>query len=231
MQGYWITIDGLDGVGKTTQVQMLYKWLIENNIPVVRTTEPGGTEMGQTFRKLLKSEQKPKMELITELLLFEADRHETMKKVIQPNLINGKFIISDRGMDSTMAYQGFGRGIDLNLINHLTTLSSEGCKPDLTILIDMDPNETKKRIDKRINTEEDQYDYQTIEFRQKVRQGYLYMSRKEPWRVKVVNGKMLVNELHYAILNIFREFLRQKDRFNKDLQSSVRESKNSIENQ
>ncbi|MEX1029943.1 MAG: dTMP kinase [Paenibacillaceae bacterium] len=207
MRGYWISFEGLDGSGKTNQVQRLFEWLASKNVPTLITAEPGGTNTGQLLRTLLKSKQDPEIELITELLLFQAARHESMKKIVIPSLNSGKVVISDRGMDSTTAYQGYGRGLNTGWINNLTEVVNDRYKPDLTILLDIDPDIAINRIVKREIIEEDQFDVQELDFRRRVRQGFICISNQEPGRVKILDGSLPEDELHRIIVNIVREFI------------------------
>ncbi len=203
--GKWITFEGLGGSGKSTQVALLKEWFIINKIDFVLTKEPGGTHLGGKLRTILKEKQDPPIELLTELLLFEADRHETVEKIVIPNISSGKYVISDRGIDGSIAYQGFGRGMDLELIDTFTKVATNNRKPDLTIFIDVEPIEAKRRINIRENKESDQFDLEDIEFQERVRQGFLYCSKNDPCRVRVLNGMKNIGELQEEIVKIIQQ--------------------------
>src|SRR5437764_3965808 len=174
MLGKWVTFEGIGGCGKGTQVDLIYNWLYQRDIPVIKTLEPGGTNFGKEIRKLVKEPRAPKLNSFSELMLFQSDRHETVKQVVQPCIKKGMIVISDRGPFGTIAYQGFGRGVSLGLIETLTEEATEGSKPDFTFLIDIDPTVAQKRINLRNEEEQDQFDLEKIEFQQKVREGFLY---------------------------------------------------------
>lgn len=207
MTGKWITFEGIGGSGKTTQVELFHNWLKDRNILVVKTMEPGGTTFGQEIRTIVKTPRQPKLNAFTEFMLFEADRHETIKNVIQPSLNEGKIIISDRGIDGTIAYQGFGRKINIELIDMMTNEATEGTKPNLTILLDIDSRIAQKRINKRTDSEIDQFDLETIQFQDKVREGFLYAAQRDSKRVHVIDGTLTQQEISEKIIKLFEKFV------------------------
>lgn len=211
MTGLWITFEGIGGAGKTTQVDLLYKYLKKRSINVELTKEPGGTPIGELLRNILVKNLDVKPERLSELFLFEADRHETIKKIVEPNIKEGRIIISDRGIDGSIAYQGFGRGLDLSIINYLTCLATLYRKPDLTILIDIDPEIAQKRIALRNNQMTDKFDLEEIEFQSKVRNGFLYSANEDPTRVKVVVGKKQIDQVHEDIIKIIEIFIKEAE--------------------
>ncbi|ALC91535.1 hypothetical protein AM500_18400 [Bacillus sp. FJAT-18017] len=207
MSGKWVTFEGIGGSGKTTQINILYNWLNDRKIPVVKTMEPGGTNFGQDVRNMVKTPRQPKLNPFTEFMLFEADRHETVKNVIQPSLNEGKIIISDRGIDGTCAYQGFARGINIELIDLMTHEATEGTKPNLTILLDIDPMIAQRRISKRMDTEIDQFDLETIQFQKKVREGFLYTAQRDKKRVHVIDATLTQQEISKKVIDLIKKFV------------------------
>jgi len=144
-KGLFITFEGLEGCGKTTQAKMLFDFLIKQGIPSIYTKEPGGTKIGDKIRNILLDQKNDGMDYKTEMLLFLASRAENVRLIILPALEEGKIVISDRFYDSTTAYQGYGRGIDLKIIKHLNSLVVEKAIPDLTFILDIDPYEGLRR--------------------------------------------------------------------------------------
>lgn len=202
MEGRWITFEGIGGSGKTTQLGLLYNYLKSYSIEAIFTKEPGGTVLGEKLRAILVNDLKMQPEKLTELFLFEADRHETIKKIVEPNVKAGKLVISDRGIDGSIAYQGFGRGLDIAIIQHLTSLATGTKKPDLTFLIDIDPEIAQQRITKRNDTHIDKFDLEKLRFQDKVRKGFLYMAEQEPNRIVVLDGTVSIEELHRKIVSL-----------------------------
>ncbi len=144
-KGLFITFEGLEGCGKTTQAKMLFDFLIKQKIPSIYTKEPGGTKIGDKIRKILLDQKNDGMDYKSEMLLFLASRAENVRLIILPALEEGKVVISDRFYDSTTAYQGYGRGIDLKIIKHLNNLVVGKAIPDLTFILDIDPYEGLRR--------------------------------------------------------------------------------------
>jgi len=206
--GKWITFEGIGGSGKSTQVELVYNWLIQKNFSVINTLEPGGTDFGKDIRKMVKQTRDPKLNPFTELMLFQADRHETIKQLVQPGLHRGEIVISDRGPFGTIAYQGFGRGISLDLIDKLTIEATEDSKPHLTVLLDIDPRIAQKRINERLDEEHDQFDLEELEFQENVRNGFIYASKKnKSEQVFIIDGSQSKEEIHEQITKLFDEFI------------------------
>lgn len=211
MGGKWITFEGIGGSGKTTQLNLLYSYLKSRSIDVILTKEPGGTVIGEKLRELLVNNLEIKLERLSELFLFEADRHETIKKIVEPNVKLGKFVISDRGIDGSVAYQGFGREIDLEVIDYLTSLATENKQPDLTILIDIDPEIAQQRIANRNNVGIDKFDLEKLQFQANVRKGFLYMAKQNPKRIVTVDGTLSIEDLHQKIVDLVKDFSKDVD--------------------
>ncbi len=179
----FITFEGGEGCGKSTQARALARRLLEMGIPAILTHEPGGTPLGNDLRRWLKGEGE--IDPLTELLLFNASRAHLVSQVIRPALDGGSIVICDRFYHSTIAYQGYGRGLDLDLIETLNDIATQGLRPDLIVLLDIAAEEGLKRKKLR-----DRFEREEIAFHQRVRQGYLEMAKKDPGRWLVVDGSL-----------------------------------------
>jgi len=185
MKGKFIVFEGIDGSGKTTQINQLSKWLnrtdlIPENNQLVITREPGGTKLGQCIRSLLldtSSETSP--DSITELLLYAADRAQHVNEIIRPSLERGDWIISDRFSGSTLAYQGYGRKLDIKLIKNLEIIATQGISPDITFLLEIPVNESIKR---RISRKDDRIEEEGREFLSNVSLGFKVLSKDNKWK-------------------------------------------------
>ena len=180
----FITFEGGEGCGKSVQSKVLYEKLEQQAIPAVLTHEPGGTPLGDKINHLSKWSNTA-MSPMTELLLFNASRAQLIDGVIKHNLEKGKVVILDRYADSTTAYQGYGRGLDLEIVKKINQAATQGVKPDLTILLDMPSEEglSRKKARKR-----DRFEKETLAYHQKVRQGYLKLAASEPKRWLVIDA-------------------------------------------
>ncbi len=189
----FITFEGVEGSGKTTQIQRLKEYLTRKGIPCKVTREPGGCPIGEKVRKILLNPDHREMVPTTELLLYEAARAQHVNEVIKPFLKKGGVILCDRFSDATLAYQGYGRRIDLKWIERLNHLSSQGIKPDVTFLLDCPSNVGLNRALQRNRTlkqeREERFEREEIPFHQRVRKGYLAIAKKEPRRVKVIDTR------------------------------------------
>ena len=190
-----ITFEGIDGSGKTTQSKRLFRFLKERGLPVHLFREPGGTPLAERLREILLVEE---MDERTELLLFEASRAELCSKIILPLLESGEIVILDRFTDSTLAYQGYGRGIDLELVERLNEFSTFGLRPDLTFLLDLDPRTSLERVKERTR-------FESLEFLKKVREGFLEIARKEPDRVVILRTDIPEDQVFEEIVRILKE--------------------------
>ena len=184
MEGKFIVLEGIDGCGKTTQLNHIYEWLpqsnlINKNTCVIKTREPGGSVLGNKIRDLILANDKdnPPADL-TELLLYYADRTEHLSKLIKPNLKKGNWVISDRFSASTLAYQGYGRNINLEIINQLDKIVCADLKPDLTLFLEITPEESICRRRHKMN---DRIEDEGISFLKKVNDGFKVISQKENW--------------------------------------------------
>jgi len=185
MPGKFITFEGIEGSGKSTQIKKVLEYLTNQNYKVVLTREPGGTNLGKQIRNILLDKTEEKFPSTAELLLYEADRNIHLHNIIKPGLENNDVVICDRFFDSTTCYQGYARGLSLEMINNLNLLATEGLKPDLTLILDITVEESFAR---RKYKENDRIEQEKEDFHQKLRQGFLTMAKKEPERFVVING-------------------------------------------
>ncbi len=181
----FITFEGAEGSGKTVQTRTLYKRLSRLAIPALLTHEPGGTVAGERIARLVKWAHNAGISPLTELLLFNASRAQLVEEIIQPSLKVGKVVICDRYADSTIAYQGYGRGLDMEMVKRLNDTATRGLKPSLTILLDL-PFEAG--MARKANRKHDRFEQEDIAFHKKVRQGYLKLAAEEPERWLVVDA-------------------------------------------
>ncbi|MGA2716908.1 MAG: dTMP kinase [Bryobacteraceae bacterium] len=197
-RGRFITFEGIDGSGKTTQFRMLGSWLRDRGKEVIETVEPGGTAIGQQIRKILLDPANAGIQPRAELLLYFASRAQNVDQVIRPGLDSGRIVLCDRFTDSTLVYQGSGRGIDTNVVLDLDRIACRGLKPDLTFLIDIDLETSlarAKRRNDRIGQSESRIDEESVAFHERVRQGYLALAESEPDRFVVIDGRGAIGEV------------------------------------
>ncbi len=204
MKGKFIVFEGIDGSGKTTQINQISKWLnntdlIPDNNQLVITREPGGTKLGQSIRSLLlntSGENSP--EAITELLLYAADRAQHVNEIIRPSLNRGDWVISDRFCGSTVAYQGYGRNLNIKLIKNLETIAAQGISPDITFLLDIPVDESIKR---RRNKKDDRMEQEGKDFLSNVSLGFEALSKDKKWRkISAIKSKEeILAEIQSAI--------------------------------
>jgi len=181
----FITFEGGEGSGKSVQARALYIRLSQLAIPVFLTHEPGGTPLGNKLRRWLKWVQNTDISPLTELLLFNASRAQLIGEVIHPNLEEGKIVICDRYADSTTAYQSYGRGIDLEMVETINNAATQGLKPDLVVLLDMP---VEKGLARKRTKRRDRFEQEELAFHQRVREGYLKMAAADPERWLVIDA-------------------------------------------
>ena len=198
MKGIFITFEGIEGSGKSTQLSMLNKWLTNHDYDVVATREPGGTKIGEKIRELLRSGSKGDVfSPRTELMLFEASRAQHMEEIVLPALNNGKIVLCDRFFDSTTVYQGVARAIDTDIVHILNDFSSFEKKPDLTIILDIDVDESMNRLIKR-EISKDRIEQEDRKFFENVRNGYLSLAQNNE-RFFVIDGTGDANSVQQKI--------------------------------
>lgn len=193
----FIVFEGVDGSGKTTQLHLLHKYLTEKNLPTYRTREPGGTPVGEKIRELLLDPTFSEMQERTEALLYAAARAQLVAQVIRPRLEQGYTVLCDRYIDSTLAYQGYGRGMDIDFLASINKLGTGGLQPQLTILLDLSPEEGLARS--RKERPADRLEKESLAFYQRVRQGYLELAKKNPQAYLVLDARLPLEDLHRKI--------------------------------
>jgi dTMP kinase len=202
----FITFEGVEGSGKTTQIRRLKEYLTQKGIPCKVTREPGGCPIGERIRKILLNPDHREMAPLGELFLYEASRTQHVREVIEPLLKRGTVVLCDRFTDASVAYQGYGRKVDLNLVGRLNRLSSGGVRPDVTFLLDCPIDLGLKRAIRRnraLNQEkEDRFEREKVEFHRRVREGYLSIAKKEPQRVRVIDTRQTEERVFEKIRKI-----------------------------
>ncbi len=200
----FITFEGMEGCGKTTQVERLEMSLASRGISVVRTFEPGGTPAGDKIRRILLDRENQDLSPMAELCLYEADRAQHVALVIRPALDRGQWVVCDRFYDATVVYQGIARGQDLELIELLNSIVTKGIRPDLTFLLDCPVEEGLKRaLGRRQSVSEkgqDRFEREAVAFHELVREGYLKIARMEPDRFVVINASLDPDEVEAVVL-------------------------------
>jgi len=203
----FITFEGGEGSGKSFQAKELYRRLSQLAIPALLTHEPGGTPFGNKLGRWLKWAQDTDISPLTELLSFNASRSQLVAKVIHPNLESGKVVICDRYADSTTAYQGYGRGLDLETVKSVNNAATQGLKPGLTVLLDMPVDEGLAR---KRGKRQDRFEQEDIAFHQRVREGYLKMAASEPDRWFVIDASQSKGKIADIIWQRVSQLLSQR---------------------
>ncbi len=198
----FISFEGIEGSGKSTQVKCLAEYFRSRGQKVIDTVEPGGTGIGEKIRELLLEPQNH-MEPLTELLLYYASRAQHVREVIYPAILDDTIVITDRFSDSTVAYQGYARGIDLKLLSRLNEIVNPDLKPFLTFMLDLDVEEGLKR--NRMASKKDRFELETVEFHNRVRNGFLQIASEEPERVKVIDASRSPDEISRDIVKVIEE--------------------------
>ena len=208
MKGKFIVIEGIDGCGKTTQIEEISKWLpnsglMGKNSKLIKTREPGGSLLGKKLRNLILDNNKNnKPSPLAELLLYSADRAEHVSKIIAPALKNENWVLCDRFSDSTLAYQGYGRNINREIIKNIESIVCQGESPDLTIFLEISPEES---ILRRKNLIPDRIESEGIKFLEKVNEGFKFIAKEKNWKTISAsqNIKMISNQIKETLLTNF----------------------------
>jgi dTMP kinase len=206
----FITLEGPEGSGKSTQMALLAAWLHEQKVPLVVTREPGGTEIGNQIRQVLMATGNLGMTAETEFLLFSASRAQVVRKVIRPALAEGKVVLCDRFFDSSLAYQGYGRNLDLESLHQITRFATDGLAPNLTLLLDIDVEQgllRRRRATQTEGAEWNRLDAQTVAFHQRVRKGYHALVQSNPTRWQVIDAGQDAESVQAALRGVLTEKL------------------------
>lgn len=209
MKGIFITFEGLDGSGKTTQIELLNSFLKQSGFDVVVTREPGGTDIGNKIRKILLDSKNIQMSYRAETLLFLASRAELVSKVIQPSLNQGKIVICDRFFDSTIAYQGIARQLGAEKILDMSLWATENIIPDLTFLLSIDVWECENRI-KNGKKKKDRIEKEEIDFKSKIQEGYMQLAGKNKERFVIVDGCLDIESVFALVKSNTLRVLKSK---------------------
>ena len=204
-RGKFISFEGSEGVGKSTQIRLLVERLQQQGLTVIQTREPGGTEVGEAIRKVLLDKQLPAMHSDTELLLMFAARAEHVQAVIEPALAAGKWVVSDRFADASHVYQGAGRGVDSSRLESLHRWTLGEFEPDLTLLLDMPVDSGMARVHQRGET--DRFEDENLAFFQRIRQAYLARSEQYSHRFAVINAEEDIDSVATQISNRIQSWL------------------------
>jgi dTMP kinase len=216
MAGAFITFEGIDGCGKSTQLRLLAGELRVRGMRIVATREPGGTPLGQKLRAALLDVQE-EVDPLAELLVFAADRAQHVRKHLLPALKGNEIVLSDRYADATVAYQGAGRGFDSKLIQEIVELATDGLTPDLTLLFDLSVDESAVRTRRRVASKRtDRLDSEDREFHLRVREAYVEIAKAEPDRFRVIDARGSVDETHRLVMDIVIPFLMERGFMGKD---------------
>lgn len=210
MKGIFITLEGNDGSGKSSVIEAIRKTLEEKGYPVVYTREPGGSKIAENIRKVILDVENTGMDSRTEALLYAASRREHIEKTIRPALEAGKIVLCDRFIDSSLAYQGYARGLGIDEVYNMNLYATRGLLPDLTILVCVKPEIGMARITQNHRGELDRLENEKMEFHQKVYQGYLAVQEKFPNRIQIINGEKTKEEVRLDALEIVLRFIGEK---------------------
>lgn len=201
-KGLFITFEGADGCGKTTQLKLLAEYLMQSGHDVLITREPGAKGLGEKVREILLNYDGVVSDRC-ESFLFLADRAQNIDVIVNPAVEAGQIVLCDRHIDSTVAYQGYGRGLDIERIKMLNNIATNGKKPDLTIVFDIDVENSMKRV----GSEKDRMESAGIEFHNRVRNGYLEIAKQEPQRIKVIDAAGKIEDIHNEVKCIINNLL------------------------
>lgn len=209
---YLITLEGGEGSGKTTVLNMLVQALEERGIPVIQTREPGGIDIAEQIRKVILDRANTKMDPRTEALLYAAARRQHLIEKVLPALESGKVVLCDRYVDSSLVYQGYARGLGMKEIYTINQFAIEGYMPDLTLYFDVDPEIGLSRIKRDEHREINRLDVESMKFHYKVREGYQLLCKQEPDRITVIDAEKELNQVFNEALEVVFAFIEKKER-------------------
>ncbi len=220
LKGKFITFDGIEGTGKGTQIKLLHPYLLSKGLDVLLTREPGGTHIGSKLRRILVEPETTEEKLLplTELFTYAADRAQHIDYRVRPAIEAGKLVLCDRFADASFAYQGYGRGINIELIKRITGIAVAGLDgkskvwPDLTFLIDLAPEigvgrAKRREIERTDGNAETRFEDEEYAFHERVREGYLALARKEPNRYRIFNGDQAPEKIHAQIVETLEDYI------------------------
>ena len=207
-RGLFITFEGTDGAGKTTQIERLTADLRQAGYDVCLTREPGGTPISEQIRDMLLNPDHSEMAATTELLLYAASRAQHVSEVIKPALEAGKVVISSRFADATVVYQGYGRGLDLERINRLNRIATDGVTPDVTFVLDLPVEIGLQRV-QNSRGGLDRLEREKIEFHRRLREGYQIIARQEPQRLKIIDAQVSPEQVYAQIQEAIQPLLQE----------------------
>lgn len=209
LKGRFITFEGCEGTGKSTQARLFKEFLESQDIKVLLTREPGGTELGKKFRQLILDPSHAKLSPKSELFLYFADRAQHVEELILPSLKEGIWVISDRYADATFAYQGGGRGFDIPFLTQMNSFASSSLKPDITFLLDIETRigleRARKSKQEFLSNDGDRMEQEKIDFHEKVREGYLAIAAQEPQRVLVIDAQGSIEDVRQRIQRVYEQ--------------------------
>ncbi|MDD9911801.1 MAG: dTMP kinase [Alphaproteobacteria bacterium] len=205
----FISVEGVDGSGKTTQLNLFCEWLMAENVDFIRTREPGGTEVGTAIRKLLLEGDGDKFDGLSELFLFSADRHEHLRQLILPALSNGQWVITDRFADSTTVFQSVARGLPREVVQQVSQLAVGQHWPDVTFILDISYEEglARKQAQAEEGLQETRMESLGAEFHQKVRQGYQQIATETPERCHLIDARGSIDEVQQRLRDALTNYL------------------------
>lgn len=205
----FITLEGTEGSGKSSAMEIVYKRLIDEGYTLVKTREPGGTPISEQIRNVILDKGNTAMDGRTEALLYAASRRQHLVEKIWPSLKEGKLVFCDRYLDSSLAYQGFARGLGIEEVLNINLFATENTFPDLTLLFNLDPKIGLERISKDKGREVNRLDLEKLSFHQKVHQGYLILAKRYPERIKVIDASLPLEQVAEITYQIIKEKIKQ----------------------
>ena len=204
----FITLEGPEGSGKSSAIEIVYKRLLEEGYEIIRTREPGGTPIAEQIRNVILNKENTKMDIRTEALLFAASRRQHLIEKVWPSLKEGKLVFCDRYLDSSLSYQGHARGLGIEEVLSVNLFATENTFPDLTLLFDIEPEIGLARIAKNDSREVNRLDVEKLEFHKRVREGYLILAKKYPERIVIIDASKPLEEVSELTYKAIKERLK-----------------------
>lgn len=204
----FITLEGPEGSGKSSAIEIVYKRLLEEGYEIIRTREPGGTPIAEQIRNVILNKENTKMDIRTEALLFAASRRQHLIEKVWPSLKEGKLVFCDRYLDSSLSYQGHARGLGIEEVLSVNLFATENTFPDLTLLFDIEPEIGLARIAKNDSREVNRLDVEKLEFHKRVREGYLLLAKRYPERIVIIDASKPLEEVSELTYKAIKERLK-----------------------